>query len=141
LSQWQDNLAIGVLQIDIQHQLLFEKFHAFQAAHQQHETSPEELYRLFWFLQAYAQTHFAEEEELMRQIGFPGYQEHRSRHLGFTARIQKFNDQLRAEGFTQPIVTDLAGFINCWLVDHITTMDLAIGRFLAASAERQVPRH
>jgi hemerythrin len=128
-----------VLEIDIQHQLLFEKFEAFQAAHQQRKTSPEELYRLFWFIQAYALTHFKEEEDLMRRIGFPDFAQHRSQHLEFNTQIERFKGQLQASGFTQQIVTDIGNFISHWLVDHIATMDLAIGRYMTASDNGSPP--
>ena len=61
MIEWQDSLTIGVLEIDIQHKLLFDKFNAFLAACQA-ETESDGIYRLFWFLEAYAVTHFTEEE-------------------------------------------------------------------------------
>jgi hemerythrin len=131
--EWQDSLSIGVLEVDIQHKLLFDKFNAFLfACENQTESEADGIFRLFWFLEAYAITHFNEEEKLMQRVAYPDYLKHREKHLAFAAEVAKLKEQLR-EGATPTLINTMTMFITNWLVEHISTMDRAIGRFVNAS--------
>jgi hemerythrin len=132
--EWQESLSIGVLEVDIQHKLLFDKFNAFLlACENQTESESDGIFRLFWFLEAYAITHFNEEEKLMQRIAYPDYLKHRDKHLAFAADVTKLKEQLRTEGATLPLINTMTMFITNWLVEHISTMDRAIGRFVNTS--------
>lgn len=129
LVQWNENLGIGVLEIDIQHKLLFDKFNAFVEAYQSRQ-STDEIMRMFWFLEAYAITHFKEEERLMQQIRFPNFHPHHEQHLAFINEISRLKERLKTEGVTDDLAATMASFITKWLIEHISTMDRAIGRFV-----------
>jgi hemerythrin len=128
MIEWQENLSIGVLDIDIQHKLLFEKFNAFLHACQE-EPESDNVHRLFWFLEAYTVTHFKEEEKLMQRLGFPEYLTHRERHREFASEVGRLKERLRIEGPTQSLVASMTMFISGWLIRHISSMDWAIGQF------------
>lgn len=131
MVEWQESLSIGVLEVDIQHKLLFDKFNAFLfACENQTESESDGILRLFWFLEAYAITHFTEEEKLMQRVFYPDYLKHREKHLAFAAEVAKLKEQLRNEGATPTLVSTMTMFITSWLVEHISTMDRAIGRFV-----------
>jgi len=132
LVEWQESLSIGVLEVDIQHKLLFEKFNAFLGACET-EMSADGIYRLFWFLEAYAITHFNEEEKLMQRVGYPDYLRHREKHQSFAVEVAKLKERLKNEGATPPLVSSMTIFITNWLVDHISNTDRAIGRFVTAA--------
>jgi len=129
LVEWQENLSIGVLEIDIQHKLLFEKFNSFLLACRS-EAETDTVHRLFWFLEAYAVTHFNDEEKLMQQLGYPDYLAHRKQHQEFTGEVGRIKERLRLEGPTQSLVSGMTMYIAGWLVQHISGMDRAIGRFV-----------
>lgn len=129
MIEWQENLSIGVLEIDIQHKLLFDKVNAFLVACHT-ETESEGLYRLFWFLEAYTITHFNQEEKLMQQVGFPDFPKHRESHLAFADEIGNLKERLKNEGPTQTLINTITMFISGWLIQHISHMDRAIGRFV-----------
>ena len=134
MVEWQDSLSIGVLEVDIQHKLLFDKFNAFLfACKNQMESDSDGIFRLFWFLEAYTVTHFKEEEKLMQRVAYPDYLKHREKHQAFAAEVAKLKEQLRTVGATQALVSTMTMFITNWLVEHISTMDRAIGRFVNAS--------
>ena len=132
MVQWQEQLSIGVLEIDIQHRLLFEKFDAFLMACQS-GTETEGVNQLFWFLQAYAVTHFTDEEKVMLRVGFPDFQKHRGQHLEFAAEIGMLKERLAAEGPSVDLISTITSFISGWLVEHISRMDKEIGRFMATA--------
>lgn len=134
MVEWQESLSIGVLEVDIQHKLLFDKFNAFLFACENQTVSKSDgIFRLFWFLEAYAITHFNEEEKLMQRVAYPDYLKHREKHLAFAAEVAKLKEQLRNEGATPTLINTMTMFITNWLVEHISTMDRAIGRFVNAS--------
>jgi hemerythrin len=134
LVEWQEDLSIGVLEIDIQHKLLFEKFNCFLEACQSQADS-DTAHRLFWFLEAYAITHFNDEEKLMVRLAYPDYLQHRKQHLEFAAEVAKIKDRLKLEGPSEHLVTGMTAFISNWLVQHISVMDRAIGTFVNSSTK------
>jgi hemerythrin len=133
LVAWQESLSIGVLEIDIQHKLLFEKFNAFLAACDA-QAEADAIHRLFWFVEAYAMTHFGQEEKLMQEVNYPSLQIHRERHQQFAAEVTRLKEVLRTDGPSPSLISTATTFISTWLVDHISTMDRAIGNYVVARA-------
>ena len=127
--EWQEYLAVGVVEIDNQHKRLFDKFNAFLAACEA-ERGAEELNRLFWFLDAYAATHFADEENLQKRIGFPDYPKHREQHQEFTRKVAELKERLLSEGPSRELISTATLTMTGWLIEHISGMDRAIGRFI-----------
>jgi hemerythrin len=133
---WQDSFSIDVLDIDIQHKLLFEKFHTFTTAYDMGK-EPEEIFRLFWFVEAYIVSHFRDEERLMQQIGFPNFPNHREQHAAFSDQVGVLKERLRVEGPTQELLATIKTFIGGWLINHISSRDVEIGRFMKTLEDRQ----
>ena len=127
--EWQDYLSVGVAEIDRQHKQLFDKFNAFLAASDAGQGT-EDVSRLFWFLTAYVATHFADEERLQKRIGFPDYPKHREQHLAFTRQVAGLKERLASEGPSGEFVSTVTLTMTGWLIEHISGMDRAIGRFL-----------
>jgi hemerythrin len=75
-------------------------------------------------------THFSDEERLMQRLGFPDLQKHREKHREFTRQVAALTERMQDEGPTQSLVTTVSLTINGWLIEHISRMDRAIGRFV-----------
>jgi hemerythrin len=132
LAEWQESLSIGVLEIDAQHKLLFEKFDAFlEACHAEAEVDT--VHRLFWFLEAYTVTHFNDEEKLMQRCAYPDYLPHRREHQAFASEIGRIKETLKTEGPNQRLVSGITKLVSEWLINHISGMDRAIGHFISES--------
>lgn len=127
--QWDKHLSVGVDEIDQQHKLLIDKFNEFMLACKE-ERGYDEVYRLFTFLDVYVVTHFADEERLMQRAGYPDYAKHREKHLEFRSEVTSFKERLESEGPTQLFVTSAGLLMTGWLIEHISGMDRAIGRFM-----------
>ena len=127
--EWNSDLSIGVLEVDVQHKILFEKFNTFVDAYQA-DKDQEEVLRMFWFLEAYAITHFKDEEKLMQEVDFPDFLRHREKHKSFADELLKLKERLTAEGPSQKVFSKMATFISGWLLGHITVTDRAIGDFI-----------
>lgn len=136
--EWQEYLAVGVAEIDHQHKRLFDKFNALLAACEE-DRGAEELNRLFWFLDAYVATHFKDEERLMQRLAFPDYTRHREQHLVFTRQIAALKERLKHEGTTPGLISTVSLTMTGWLIEHISGMDRAIGRFVKEREKSSAP--
>ncbi|UFS70002.1 hemerythrin family protein [Geomonas sp. RF6] len=133
--QWQDSLEIGIIDIDIQHKLLFDKVNAFLTACET-KAGLDEINRLFWFLEAYALTHFREEERLMQEIMYPDLVKHKERHLAFVKEVNVLKERLRQEGPTDTLTASAKLFISEWLYEHISKMDRALEEYVVLEQRR-----
>jgi hemerythrin len=122
---WTPALAIGVPEIDAQHKKLFERAGRFEAAVKAHEHSFR-LEDLFAYLMEYARVHFAAEEQLMRDVGYPGLAEHIQEHSEFRRRLLSLVPQWESEDDSTAMLAALVGFLDFWLTDHVTRSDQRI---------------
>lgn len=116
---WSDDLAIDDSQIDFQHRQLIDAIGDLEdalAAGDQRlvaATMP--------FLRQYAQTHFADEERALQLIAWPGLDEHRELHRGFTRRLVELEGACSRGDLAAG--TMLLGFLASWLAGHIRRVD------------------
>jgi len=128
--EWTDAYAVGVRQIDEEHQRLFalaEGMHVAMIAGK----GKEFLGTLLAALLDYTSYHFAHEEALMARMGYPELAEHRRQHE--TLRIRARELQERAASGEVTITVEVALFLIDWLKRHTTDADLKIGAFCGAS--------
>jgi len=127
--EWQDSLSVGVKEIDNQHKRLIDKYNAFFSAYSEGRAN-EEVIQLLGFLEDYVAVHFADEERLQQQIGFPGYQMHKKQHLELTRKVAGLKERLESNGPDPSLVASTGLLMTGWLIEHISVMDRAIGRFI-----------
>ena len=126
---WQDELAIGHHEIDAQHREIFERFHRLTAACEEGRGTAE-LAELVGFLEEYAREHFATEERLMVEYGFPGLAAQEEAHRSFMAETARFRQRLGAEGASDELLLALKGSLIRWLIQHIRNLDGEFGSYL-----------
>ena len=132
---WDPSLAIGVPEIDDQHQSLFEQAAQFDAAVR--AGAPDrELQDLFAFLARYAQEHFEAEERLMREAGYPRLASHMLEHAEFRRRLATLLPHWESEGDSTSLLMAVSGFLMRWLREHIASSDRAIGDYLESAPGR-----
>jgi hemerythrin len=127
--KWHESLSVGVPEIDQQHQELFRRLNQLLEACNQGK-GKESVRELVNFLQAYVVEHFAAEEKLQKQHGFPGYAEHRAKHADFVRAAGELKFTLEEQGPTLPFIIAVNKTVVDWLVQHIGKMDKEFGRFL-----------
>jgi hemerythrin len=128
--RWTSALAIGVPDLDAQHEELFrrvDRLHDAMLARDRAEAG--ELIR---FLQVYAAEHLAAEERLMRETRFPDEANHLAEHASFAAEVEDLAVTLEEEGVTPRLVLRLAREVSGWLRDHICESDVALARHVMA---------
>lgn len=126
---WSDDLVVGHPLIDAQHRQLFAHFDAFLEACNQRR-GPQQLRELFGFLDNYAATHFAVEEELMQRLAYPDIAEHLAQHHRFTERFGAMQQELTATGPTVELLVVTTKTMAYWLSEHIRHTDLKLVTFL-----------
>ncbi|MBT9136793.1 MAG: Bacteriohemerythrin [Firmicutes bacterium] len=132
--KWHESLAVGVAEIDEQHQELFRRLNQLLEACNQGK-GKESVRELVTFLQEYVVLHFAAEEKLQRLSGFPEYALHRAKHAEFMRAAGQLKFTLEEQGPTLSFIIAVNKVVVDWLVQHISKMDKDLGRFLAAKGQ------
>jgi hemerythrin len=125
---WTDQLSTGVQEIDTQHKALIEKFNELIAACNQKKGS-DEIQEFLHFLTRYVIEHFSDEEHLMQQRRYPGFDVHQREHEGYRERLAKLRDEYIA-GMRDEIVSEAVWLAAEWFVGHIKRSDLAMAEYL-----------
>jgi hemerythrin len=118
--QWSSALSLGVEDLDVQHRELFERVdHLLDAMLRKDRT---EAARLSAYLCDHVGLHFAAEEQLMRDLGFPEVERHAAEHRAFANSMCQLNRAFSEQGPTAEVVA--------WLRDHVYVSDVELGRFI-----------
>ena len=129
---WSEDLAVGHQLIDSQHRQIFAHFDAFLTACNRQQ-GREQLQELFGFLESYAASHFAAEEELMRERAYPAAAAHISQHRGFCLKFAELQRELASTGPTVELLVVTAKTMVYWLSEHIRHTDRAFATYLATA--------
>jgi hemerythrin-like metal-binding protein len=130
--EWTAELAVGIPELDRQHQHFYAIASALHEAMRAGRREP--LPGILAMLREFAIAHFAAEERHMRWHGYPGLAAHRARHAEFMAQLDRFEAEA-AEALRASLVVDVSIFVGAWMRDHVRGADLDFGRWLAAGAE------
>lgn len=120
--EWSDAYDTGLPEIDAQHRALAQLVNRISDRSGRSEALASVLHVF-----RYAREHFATEELLMRQIGFPGLEKHLLEHRELIAALANAADGTFA---TAQEIRAFKGFLANWLLDHIAQSDLEIRRYL-----------
>ena len=131
---WTEAMSSGISSMDMQHKELLRILNSIQQSISTGEDAKaftDALSRL----KGYATYHFAYEERLMHNHGFPRREEHVKLHRYFVDKVATFQkDAPENVGERLPEIQD---FLLHWLVEHIQNMDKELGAHLAAQGVEQ----
>jgi hemerythrin len=117
---WTPELALGVDELDAQHQELFRRADAFLEG--LGTAASAEVEQLLGFLAEHAGAHFGAEEAWMEGAGYPDLEAHRAEHRRFLADLAARADG----GGGTPL--EVAAWLVRWLHDHLVQADGAAAR-------------
>ncbi|MGB0696520.1 MAG: bacteriohemerythrin [Rhodospirillaceae bacterium] len=124
---WIEAYRVGHPVVDADHQGLFALINELDQADITDGLLGEILNRL----EDYAKNHFAREEELMRQGGYPDLEEHMKGHRNFEEWVHTVKATYRRAAESPFQISDLVnGFLQDWLVHHILEEDMAYRDFV-----------
>lgn len=119
---WEENLRLGVPVIDEQHEGIFAQFNKLSEALQEGRGSAEVI-EVLEYLDNYATTHFADEENLMALYKYDGLEEQRQQHALFRENIAKFTEMLAASAPTQEIAIKIDATLIRYFISHVRNLD------------------
>ena len=93
-AEFTDNLVTGNEMIDSQHKELIEKINAVMESCEQSNDKSVAVKTLD-YLEDYTNYHFSAEEQLQREIDYPGFQKHKEQHEIFKQTIADLQDMLQ----------------------------------------------
>lgn len=125
---WTPNLSVGVNLIDDQHKILFEKAEKLFEAGKNNQAK-EYIGELLEFLDSYTKKHFADEENYMLSIKYPGYDEQKKAHTTFIAQLAKLRNDFNTSGGNILVILNANQMMIDWLTKHISNLDRKIGQF------------
>jgi hemerythrin len=128
---WTPALAVGHDGIDLEHQELFRGAGRLVDAMSTGDRTA--VSRLFDLLGDRFADHFAAEEELMRESGFPGYNVHRAAHERFVRDYQALRKLHEETGANAAVTIKARTWIVEWLRSHIGS-NQQLARHLLAHA-------
>ncbi|PWC84471.1 chemotaxis protein [Azospirillum sp. TSH100] len=134
---WTDALAVGEDAIDTDHMILIALMNEAAALAEHAKAAPrgdaaagrKALGEAVSRLLAYTDLHFAQEERLMDQCGYPDAKAHKTQHEALRTRAGELRRRLDAG---DSVVDELLALVREWLFEHIQRTDKRIGEHLAA---------
>jgi hemerythrin len=127
---WTPSLAIGVPEIDQQHQELFLRIEKLVRGVARGRA--EEVEQLLEFLGQYVTRHFGAEERWMLRSAYPEYAIHKLEHERFIRDYEHMTQEYRAKGPNVLQGMRMNNWISEWLREHISRADREFGLYLAS---------
>ena len=125
--RWKPSLSVGIESIDEQHKELIRRAAAF--LDHVEGRSRQDVGILLSYLRTYALTHFADEEDAMRETGYPGYERHKYQHDRFLADLLELSKQQEKRKGPGVPAEDVGRWIRTWIVEHVSRTDTEMARW------------
>jgi hemerythrin len=134
LLEWSDELKTGNEYIDSQHRMLLLLARKLELAYQK-GAEHRVLVGLCLELKKFTDFHFLSEENVMREVGYPGFEQHAKAHshllFELDVWIQKVN-----RGTEDP--TALLRAVASWLMGHLAGDDRRLAEYILMSPTKAV---
>ena len=128
MIQWEDTMSVGIWKMDQQHKRWLELMNALSEGIRE-KRSQEVLEELFVGVLEYTQTHFADEEELLKHANYPDLDQQIKAHKELIQKMHELKQQFTAKNFG--VTMDLMKVMTDWLIHHIRNADKKYGEFVA----------
>jgi hemerythrin-like metal-binding protein len=136
-AAWRPELATGIREVDMQHRELLVQIAALERASLAGDLLQAD--DALAYLERYAAEHFATEELLMRDLGYPQLEAHRSLHVAFRSQLGLRKAAYREDRSQATLLLDLARWMEGWLGDHVLGADAEMARFVRSPGRLPVP--
>jgi hemerythrin-like metal-binding protein len=131
---WNDDLSLGNEQVDTQHHQMFELLSSLVVACAD-GTETAKLKETLDFLVNYTVQHLIDEEALMLQYNYPGYDKHKELHNNFKETISGLEQRFTESGSSDKLSGDVNRLVARWLINHIFNEDKKIGMHIRSIAD------
>lgn len=132
LFVWNDNLDVGIDEVNRQHKVLIgiinELYDLIQTGR-----SGGAVRRVLQGLVDYTVNHFGYEEHLMEEFGYPDFDAHKAKHKALIAKVQSFVTRFDNN---EDVGEELLEFLKEWLKNHILGSDKEYSPYLNSKGIR-----
>ena len=129
LVTWNESWMVGVQEIDAQHKHLVSLLNQLHQALSQGK-GKDVLGGILDSLVRYTKAHFAAEERLMQQCGYPDIVAHQQTHVQLTDKVLYFQRSFQSGQVAMGV--EIMQFLGSWLQGHIRGTDKKYAPFLHA---------
>lgn len=128
ILHWDDALRVGVVQIDNEHRLICGLINDLLKVAEAGPTIQAQVLERSWtkLLDA-IERHFASEEQLLDDAGYPELLAHRQQHRDLVEQL----DRYRSKGALM-VNSEMVAFLRHWFQHHLQTEDQIYATFLNA---------
>jgi hemerythrin len=123
------DMEVGVQEIDKQHMELVNRLNSLLSMGND-AASKEETQKTMDMVGEYIVVHFADEEKLQRKNNYPEYESHREMHKFYISEFQRLKKDFDENGHSLKFAMDLNNSLINWIVKHIKSADVKLGKFL-----------
>lgn len=127
IMNWNDSYSVNITSIDIQHKKLIDMINALHDAMAQGK-GRDVMAPMVRDMATYAVTHFANEEKLMQEKGYPDFAAHKAQHDAFKQKVGDF--QAKVADNKLGVTLEVMNFLKDWLSNHILSVDKKYAPFL-----------
>jgi hemerythrin len=120
LVVWNDELSVGIEEIDEQHKVLVQLLNELSQAIKEHHGN-EACLAILDRLVDYTRIHFAVEESLMRIFEYEDYENHKAEHEQLIEEVVTMRREIEEDH--RKISFKLLHFLKMWLTQHIMSSD------------------
>ena len=128
--KWCEDLSVGIDEIDQDHRQLItcldNLFTACSAGQ-----GPVVLKDILARLMQYTREHFSHEEDVMRRVDYPDFDEHREMHIELVSALDDIIEEFTISN-NHELSNKTLQFLEDWLTHHILIEDKKIGKYICA---------
>lgn len=125
--QWNPSFETGLQFIDQEHAALLEQLNALIDLLVHEAPTSEWLPELDRLIVAVGE-HFAHEERIMDNIGYPGFNTHRQQHQYLLQEVADFRNNIAVAAPEDTLAT--VRFLKFWVLKHMVQEDSKIGQHI-----------
>lgn len=133
--QWSKDLELGIGIIDSQHQRIVEYINELDLAVRNRSVAG--VGHVLDELVDYTLSHFAFEESMMEEAGYPFVNAHKKVHELFTRRVSNYQQKHK---MGQDVAQELLNTLETWLINHIQHDDKDYAQSVQLSFETAAHR-
>jgi hemerythrin len=119
--EWDNSFSVANEEIDNQHKMLFDLANSIGD-----DLNQQRIKKIIMDLYKYTREHFAAEEQMMKRISYPKFEEHKELHKDLITKLNTISAQPFEDDES---VYDFITFMYDWLTHHILNKDMDFMRF------------
>jgi hemerythrin len=126
MISWSDKFSVGIVELDDQHKQLIEMINELEES--SGENDNETVIGLaIMKLDSYAHYHFATEEKLFAERGYPDAEDHTQKHQELSYQVKKIFGRFFNGG--EDVREELTNLLASWLENHMLVEDMKYAEF------------